>query len=97
MHASSQTLGRYQRQHAVIMWIPEPIYRSLPLIYAAGGFVSVGWFGIHSPAILSAVLLLTASSTVIVLRMRHRAGHKAGVARTAARARRVAARPLTLR
>ena len=44
------------------MWIPEPLYRSMPLLYVAGGAATLALFGSHSPSALSSVLLFLAAA-----------------------------------
>lgn len=44
------------------MWIPAPLYRKMPVLYAAGGVVTVALFGLHSPSVLSALLLFVAAA-----------------------------------
>lgn len=44
------------------MWIPGPLYRKMPMLYAAGGVVTVALFGIQSPTLLSAMLLFGAAA-----------------------------------
>ncbi len=43
------------------MWIPDPLYRKMPVLYAAGGVATLGLFGMHSPSVLSALLLFVAA------------------------------------
>ncbi|MEQ1805643.1 MAG: hypothetical protein ABL900_09720 [Burkholderiaceae bacterium] len=43
------------------MWIPDPLYRKMPVLYAAGGAVTVALFGMQSPSVLSALLLFGAA------------------------------------
>jgi hypothetical protein len=50
------------------MWLPDRLYRALPLIYAAGGAVTLALFGTRSPSALSSVLLFTAAVTTVVWR-----------------------------
>jgi hypothetical protein len=44
------------------MWIPAPLYRKMPALYAAGAVTTVLLFGIRSPGALSAVLLFGAAA-----------------------------------
>jgi hypothetical protein len=44
------------------MWIPDPLYRKMPVLYAAGGVLTVGLFGVQSPSVLSALLLFAAAA-----------------------------------
>ena len=43
------------------MWIPERLYRRLPVLYAAGGALTVLLFGLELPSALSALLLFAAA------------------------------------
>lgn len=43
------------------MWIPDSLYRKMPVLYAAGGVMTVGLFGMRSPSVLSALLLFGAA------------------------------------
>jgi hypothetical protein len=43
------------------MWIPDPLYRKMPVLYAAGGVITVLLFGIRFPSALSAALLFGAA------------------------------------
>ncbi len=52
------------------MWIPDKLYRALPLVYAAGGALTLSLFGTHSPSALSSVLLFAAALTTVVWRMK---------------------------
>lgn len=52
------------------MWIPDKLYRALPLIYTAGGAATLALFGTHSPSALSSVLLFAAAVTTVVWRMK---------------------------
>ena len=44
------------------MWIPDPLYRNMPVLYAAGGALTVVLFGVQSPSVLSALLLFAAAA-----------------------------------
>lgn len=44
------------------MWIPDPLYRRMPLLYAVGGVLTIALFGTHSPSVLSALLLFVAAA-----------------------------------
>ena len=44
------------------MWIPEPLYRIMPVLYAAGGVLTLVLFGVQSPSALSALLLFAAAA-----------------------------------
>jgi hypothetical protein len=52
------------------MWIPDKLYRRMPLIYAAGGVLTLAMFGTDSPSALSSVLLFTAAATTWVWRLK---------------------------
>lgn len=52
------------------MWIPDKLYRALPLVYATGGGLTLALFGTHSPSALSSVLLFAAALTTVVWRMK---------------------------
>lgn len=54
------------------MWIPDRLYRHLPLLYTAGGGVTLALFGTHSPSALSSMLLFTAAATTWVWRQKRR-------------------------
>jgi hypothetical protein len=59
------------------MWIPNPIYEALPVIYPGIGLASVAVLGVRSPALISAALLVAASLAITVARRRYRAALKA--------------------
>ena len=44
------------------MWLPDPLYRKMPMLYVAGGVVTVVLFGMQSPSLLSALLLFAAAA-----------------------------------
>ena len=50
------------------MWIPDPIYKRLPQIYAVAGVTCVPSFGLMSVADASAALLLVAAAAIIIKR-----------------------------
>lgn len=52
------------------MWLPDKLYRSLPVLYAAGGGLTLVLFGTHSPSALSSVLLFAAAATTLVWRIK---------------------------
>jgi hypothetical protein len=54
------------------MWIPDKLYRKMPLLYAAGGVATLAMFGTHSPSALSSLLLFAAALTTYVWRARKR-------------------------
>lgn len=55
------------------MWIPDPLYRKMPVLYAAGGAATVALFGIQSPSVLSALLLFGAAGVTWRWRAKPRA------------------------
>ncbi len=44
------------------MWIPDPLYRKMPALYAAAGAVTVVLFGLRFPSVFSALLLFVAAA-----------------------------------
>ncbi|MFZ2649077.1 MAG: hypothetical protein WA210_03125 [Burkholderiaceae bacterium] len=44
------------------MWIPDQIYRKMPLLYAGGGLTTVLVLGSAAPGVLSALLLFAAAA-----------------------------------
>ena len=44
------------------MWIPDPLYRMMPVLYAVGGVLTLVLFGVKSPSALSALLLFAAAT-----------------------------------
>lgn len=52
------------------MWIPDKLYRALPVVYAAGGVLTLALFGTHSPSAFSSVLLFAAAATTFVWRIK---------------------------
>jgi hypothetical protein len=52
------------------MWIPDKLYRALPVVYAAGGVLTLVLFGTHSPSVFSSVLLFAAAATTLVWRIK---------------------------
>lgn len=55
------------------MWIPNPLYRALPSLYAAAGAGLLAGFGFTGPAAVSALLLLAAALIVYEQRAHRRA------------------------
>jgi hypothetical protein len=47
------------------MWLPKPIYRGMPALYAGAGVATVLMFGTHSPSVLSALLLFGAAAITL--------------------------------
>ncbi len=54
------------------MWIPESIYRCLPVLYVAAGGALVPAFGRSGPSMMSAGVLVAAGVLTGVWRYRHR-------------------------
>lgn len=54
------------------MWIPDAIYRKLPVIYAAVGAALIPAFGLNGPSVLSAALLIGAGALTALWRYKHR-------------------------
>lgn len=54
------------------MWIPDALYRKLPVIYAATGVALIPAFGLNGPSVLSAALLMGAGALTALWRFRHR-------------------------
>lgn len=52
------------------MWIPDKLYRALPVLYATGGTLTLTLFGTHSPSALSSVLLFAAAATTYAWRQK---------------------------
>jgi hypothetical protein len=52
------------------MWIPDKLYRKMPLLYAAGGVATLALFGTHSPSALSSVLLFAAAAITYSWRLK---------------------------
>jgi hypothetical protein len=50
------------------MWIPEPIYKRLPQLYAGAGMACALSFDLMSPADVSAALLMAAAAAVAIKR-----------------------------
>ena len=42
------------------MWIPDPVYKKLPIAYVATGLGLVPVFGVSAPIVISAAMLLLA-------------------------------------
>ena len=55
------------------MWVPDPLYRRLPILYAGVGVLLLGVFGPSSPAAVSAGLLMAVAVLVSDQRARRRA------------------------
>ncbi len=54
------------------MWIPDPLYRKMPVLYAAAGAATVLLFGLRFPSVFSALLLFVAA--VVTWRWRGKGG-----------------------
>lgn len=54
------------------MWIPDTLYRKLPMIYAATGATLIPAFGLNAPSVLSALLLVGAGTLTALWRYKHR-------------------------
>lgn len=54
------------------MWIPDTIYRKLPMIYTATGATLIPAFGLNAPSVLSAMLLIGAGVLTALWRFKHR-------------------------
>jgi hypothetical protein len=52
------------------MWIPDKLYRKMPLLYALGGVATLVMFGTNSPSALSSVLLFAAAGITCVWRLK---------------------------
>jgi len=53
------------------MWIPEPIYKKLPLAYVAAGAALISAFGPSAPIMLSAMMFFAAAVLTYVWRRQH--------------------------
>jgi hypothetical protein len=53
------------------MWIPDPVYKKLPVIYAAAGLLLYPLFGMSMPIVVSSMMLLTAAVLTYVWRRQH--------------------------
>lgn len=56
---------------AKTMWIPEPIYKKLPLVYTAVGATLILTFGHSGPIAVSAAMFFTAAVLTYVWRRQH--------------------------
>ena len=53
------------------MWIPEPIYKKLPLAYIAVGAALMPAFGATTPLVISSVMFFAAAVLTWVWRWQH--------------------------
>lgn len=53
-------------------WIPEPIYKTLPVAYATAGAALIAAFGLRGPAAISALALFAAAALTALWRHQHR-------------------------
>ncbi len=52
------------------MWIPDKLYRKMPVLYALGGVATLVMFGTFSIGAISSMLLFAAAATTFVWRKR---------------------------
>lgn len=55
------------------MWIPDPLYKTLPVIYVVTGALLPSAFGLNAASLLSSVLLIAAGLLTGLWRHRYRA------------------------
>lgn len=53
------------------MWIPESIYRKLPVAYALAGSALIPVFGFSGPSAISSLMLFAAAGLTALWRYRH--------------------------
>ena len=53
------------------MWIPDPIYKKLPLVYTAAGAALIPAFGATTPIVVSSMMFLGAALTTYIWRRQH--------------------------
>ena len=63
------------------MWIPDKLYRKMPLLYAAGGVATLALFGTHSPSAFSSVLLFAAAGITTGWRLKRSLGKRSLIKR----------------
>jgi hypothetical protein len=54
------------------MWLPDPIYKALPVVYAAIGALLIPLFGLSTLIVVSAVIFLAAAGLTVYWRMQYR-------------------------
>ena len=53
------------------MWIPDPIYKKLPLVYTAAGAALIPAFGATTPIVVSSMMFFAAALTTYIWRRQH--------------------------
>lgn len=53
------------------MWIPDPIYKKLPLVYTAAGAALIPAFGVTTPIVVSAAMFFAAGLLTYLWRRQH--------------------------
>lgn len=54
------------------MWIPDPIYKALPVAYATVGALLIPFFGMSLPIVVSALTLFAAAALTVFWRFQYR-------------------------
>jgi len=54
------------------MWIPDPIYKALPIVYAIVGVSLVPLFGLSTPIVVSAAMFIAAAAITVYWRFQFR-------------------------